>query len=319
MLISLALIITLIVLVFARDVSRSAHGAITERRSENKSFAALANGLINQENSFDTRLDRLVVQGQTLPRVVFAARLYQLNDELPQWATDAGLLDEPTLAHHVNQTLSQLTIERVAAYETLLDNIAHDLTLPWSTPPLEHVANPAATLVSTSEKWNKSRFALVKEPGLVHLVATTEHSAKYFVQHGASELLDSPSLELVRAIGIVAVRVSPSPLPAPSGVLLLPPVRSVELGVSVLNASYDEQPVTLTIRVVPTSNLGKAYSTTLHATIGPLKAYAFVPKLLTTKANETAGIVISVSGARAAVGKVTTEHFRLEMSPSGNS
>jgi hypothetical protein len=116
-LISLALIITLIVLVFARDVSRSAHGAITERRSENKSFAALANELIGQENAFDRRLDRLVTRGDTLQRAVFDARLSQLNDELPGWLTDASLLRSPALTHHVNETLYELTSARADGSE----------------------------------------------------------------------------------------------------------------------------------------------------------------------------------------------------------
>ncbi len=319
MLISLALIITLIVLVFARDVSRSAHGAITERRSENKSFASLANGLIDQENQFDARLDRLLAHGDTLRRTTFAARLYQLNDELPGWITDADLLREPALSHHVNETLFQLTTERVAAYEALFGEIAHALTLPWTTNPIEHVADPAATIVNTSKRWNVARFALSKEPGRVRLDASTAHSATYFKQRGTYALASSRSLALVRAISIVAVHVTPAPLPAPRGVLLLPPVTSVGFGVSVLNASYDEQPVTLSIRVTPTNHLGQPFFERMHATIGPLEAYAFVPENLTTAANERAGVVITVAGARAAVGMVTTEHYRLELSPSGNT
>jgi hypothetical protein len=316
-LITLALVITLIVLVFARDVSRSAHGAITERRSENKSFAALANGLIDQENQFDARLDRLLDQGSTLRRTVFAARLYQLNDVLPGWVTDANLLREPALSHKVNETLYQLTLERVAAYQTLLGDVARALTLPWSTTPPQELADSAATLVATSTRWNVARFALIKEPGRVHLSATTSHSATYFEHRGTGELTSAPSLALVRAISIVAVRVIPSPLPASHGVLLLPPVTSVELGVSVLNASYDEQPVTLSIRVTPLNHRGKPFFERMRATLGPLRAYAFVPSDLTTAASERARVVISVTGARAAVGKVTIEHYQLEMSPSG--
>jgi hypothetical protein len=318
-LISLALIITLIVLVFARDVSRSAHGAITERRSENRSFAALANVLIGEENDFDGRLDRLLTQGETLRRTVFAARLIQLNDELPQWVTDTNLLREPALSHEVNETLYELTTERVAADQALLSEVAHALSLPWTTTPDAHVDNPAATLVNTSARWNIARFALAKEPGRVKLDATTSRSASYFAAHGTSALLSSRSLVLVRAISIAALRVSPAPLPASTGVLLLPPVTTVELGVSVLNASYDVQPVTLSITVRPTNHLGQAYVARMHATLGPLEAYAFVPPLLTTAASERAGVVITVTGARAALGKVTTEHYRLEMSPSGNS
>lgn len=319
MLISLALIITLIVLVFARDVSRSAHGATTERRSENKSFAALTNGLVVQENEFDERLNRLLSQGDTLRRTTFAARLYQLNDQLPGWVTDANLLREPALSHHVNQTLYELTTERVAAYQALLGEIAHALTLPWTTNPIEHVVDPAATLVNTSKQWNLARFALAKEPGRVRLDATTAHGAAYFKQRGTYALSSSRSLRLVRAISIDAVHVTPAPLPASRGVLLLPPVKLVALGISVLNASYDEQPVTLSIRVTPTNHLGASFFERMRTTLGPLEAYAFVPNDLTTAASERAGVIISVTGARAAVGKVTTEHFRLEMSPSGNS
>jgi hypothetical protein len=318
-LITLALVITLIVLVFARDVSRSAHGAITERRSENKSFAALANGLIVEENEFDARLDRLLTQGTALRRTVFAARLYQLNDVLPAWITDAELLREPVLSHKVNDTLYQLTSERVAAYQTILEGVAHALSLPWSTSPTEHVANPGATIVDTSARWNIARFALLKEPGRVHLVASTSHSASYFEHRGTSELVSAPSLVLVRAISIVAVHVNPAPLPAAHGVLLLPPVTTVELGVSVLNASYDEQPITLSIRVTPVNHRGQPFFERMRATLGPLQAYAFVPSALTTAASERAGVVISVTGARAAVGKVTTEHYRIEMSPSGDA
>jgi hypothetical protein len=318
-LITLAVVITLIVLVFARDVSRSAHGAITERRSLNKSFAALANGLIDQENQFDTRLDRLLDQGATLRRVVFAARLYQLNDALSSWVDDANLLKAPTLAHHVNETLYQLTIERVAAYQELLEDVASALSLPWSTTPIEHVGTPASALVASGERWNVARFALMKEPGRVQLVATTSHSATYLEHRGTTELATAPSLALVRAISIAAVHVTPAPLPASRGILLLPPVTSVELGVSVLNASYDDQPVTLSIRVTPANPRRAPYSERMHATLGPLQAYAFVPSVLTTAASERAEVVISVTGARAAVGKVTTERYRLEMSPSGNT
>ena len=317
--ITLALAITLVVLVFARDVSRSAHGSGGPRASEDTSFAALANSLVSQENQFDGRLAALLNEGTTLRRIVFAARLYQLNDQLSNWSVAGNLLRHPTLAHNVNETLGTLTEERVAAYQSLLGDVARSLALPWTTTPLVRVANPAATLIATSESWNVDRFALRKEPGHVRLDATSAKSAQYFSAHGVSLLTRSSSLALVRAVSIDAVRVSPAALPSRKGVMLLPPVTSVQLGVSVLNASYDTQPVTITIHVTPLNHLGVAYSSRMSTTLGPLGAFAFVPKVLTTAASENASVVIRVSGARAAVGKVTVEHYRLEMSPSGNT
>lgn len=317
--ITLALAVTLIVLLFARDVSRAAHGAANPRRSENRSFGALANTLLDKENNYDGRLDLLLTQGGSLSRATFASRLDQFDDELAGWTTAADQLRRPTLAHDVNVEIDELTQIRVAAYQTLLGDVARSLSLPWSSTPSQVIANPAASLVETSTKWNIDRYALVKEPGLVHLDKTSSKSANEFAAGGVSALEQSADLKLVRAISIAAVRVSPAALPAAAGIMLLPPVTSVQLGVSVVNASYDEQPVTLTIRVTPLNRRRAPFTQTLSTTLGPLQAYAFIPMSFRTAASERASVVLTLAGAPAAAGKVTTETFHLEMSPSGNS
>jgi hypothetical protein len=319
LLISLALVVTLLILVFARDVSRAGHGSITARRSENRSFGALANALILQENSFDGRLYQLLSQGGSLSRDVFAARLNQLDEQLPTWDTAATLLRRPVLSHDVNDELNLLTQERVEDYQALLGNVAHSLQLPWSAPVSTSIVNPATSLVATSKQWNIDRFALKREPGTVRLDATSAKSAQYFVKNGASALELSSSLALVRAVEIAAVRVSPSPLPSPAHELLLPPVTFVQLGVTVLNDSYDDQPITLTVQVIPLNNRGVRFSQRMTTTLGPLGAFAFVPKVVSTVPSEHAKVIFHVIGARAAVGKLTTEGFLLVMSPSGNT
>jgi hypothetical protein len=319
LLITLALAVTLVVLLFARDVSRSAHGSTASRRSEDRSFGALANALIASENNFDSRFAYLLSHGSTLHRAVFAARLAQLDQQLPGWSTAADQLRRPVLVHNVNESLDQLTQTRVAAYQTLLRYVAHALNLPWSAGPSEVVADPAASLETTSQQWNVDRFALVKEPGRVHLSATTSLSAAYLAQDGVAALVHASALTVSRGIGIAALRVSPSPLPASPGVLLLPPVTSVRFGVSVLNASYVDQPVTLTIRVSPMNARGASFTQTLSTTLGPMGAYAFVPRALRTAASERARLVVTLSGAPTAPGMVTAETYQLEMSPSGIS
>jgi hypothetical protein len=321
LLITLALVVTLIVLVFARDVSRAAHGAITARRSENRSFGALANALILEENSFDGRLDRLLSQGGTLSREVFAARLNQLDEQLPNWITTSDQLRRPVLSHNVNDELNLLTQERVAAYQVLLGQVAHELELPWTPSTVSSptsIVNPAASLIATSQQWNVDRFALVKEPGTVRLHATSALSAQYFDHNGAQALMRSASLALMRAVDIAAIRVSPAPLPSAHTDLLLPPVTSVQIGVTVVNDGYDDQPVTLTVQVILLNHLGRAFSQRMTTTLGPMAAYAFVPRILTTAASERAKVQIHVIGAHAPLGKSTIEDFVLEMSPSGN-
>ena len=319
MLITLALIVTFGFLVFGRDVSRSAHSAPGPLKSEDRSFAALANTLITSENRFDGRLHRLLSQGGTLHRYVFAARLAQLDQQLSDWSVAANQLGRPTLAHHVNETLNNVTQARVADYEALLADVARSLQLPWSTAVPAVTGNPATALEATSKQWNHARFALVKEPGLVHLDKTSSMSAHYFVANGETALVHSTTLALSRAIGIGAVRVSPAPLPSIPGVMLLPPVTLVQLGVSVVNESYDTQPVKLTIRVTPANKLRPPFTQTMTATIGPQQAYAFVPNSFTTAPSERAQVVLVLSGAPTAAGMVTHETYQLKMSPSGNT
>jgi hypothetical protein len=319
LLITLALAVSLIVLLFARDVSRSAHNAGGPRRSEDRTFGALANTLLKKENNFDGRLKQLLSNQGALSRVAFASRLGELNGELSSWITTTDQIRRPALAHNINDSLYQITEERVDAYQTLLGDVARTLQLPWAVGTSTPISNPAASLVATAKQWNLDRFALAKEPGLVHLIKLSSQSANYYVTNGSTTIAQAPSLALVRAVGIAALRVSPAPLPAATGILLLPPVQSVELGVSAVNASYDNQPVTLTIRVTPLNKRGNAFVQTMTATLGPLQAYAFIPKSLHTAPSEQANVVITLSGAPAAVGEVTSETYRLEMSPSGNT
>jgi len=316
LLIVLALVVTFGILVFGRDVSRSAHNASAPRRSENKSFGALANGLITGENSFDGRLQRLLSQGGTLRRYVFEARLDQLAEQLSGWQVSANQLARPKLAHHINDTLNDVTQQRINDYETLLGDIASALKLPWSPGTGVVEANPASSLVATSHQWNVDRFALVKEPGRVRLNKLSSLAATYFVANGMSALAQAPSLTLVRAIGIGALRVKPAALPAATGVLLLPPVSSVTLGVSIVNRGYDYQPVKMTIRVTPLNSRGTAFVQSMTTVLGPMQAYAFVPNSLRTKASEQARVQLILTGAPAATGMVTHETYRLELSPS---
>jgi hypothetical protein len=175
LLLTFALAATLLVLLFARDVTRSAHGAIGPRRSENRSFAQLANLLITQENEFDSHLAYLLANGQTLTRPVFAARLGQLNQLLPTWVSEADQLRRPKLAHAINDAVVLLTEQRVDAYQSLFANVARALSLPWPaiSATSKSVRDPARTLLDTSHEWNFDRWGLALEPGRATLLALT--------------------------------------------------------------------------------------------------------------------------------------------------
>ncbi|OYV65673.1 MAG: hypothetical protein B7X07_02220 [Actinobacteria bacterium 21-64-8] len=316
---AVAIVVTLIVLLFARDVSRAAHNASGPRRSENLSFAAAANALVTRENLFDQRLDALLVGGASLSRPVFAARLDQLNGVLQGWVTTANQLRRPLLVHAVNDTLAELTLRRVAAYQTLLASVASKLSLPNpGSTRFERDPSPATTLTSTSAAWNVARFSLVREPGRAHLDALSNVTASSATAMSLSALRGSASLALVRSVAISALRVSPSALPSTPGSMLLPPVTSLRLGVSVTNRAYALQAVTLIVRLVPHAGPRAAVQRVLHATLTPLGSYAFVPAPIATVASEHATLTLRLVGAPGGAALTHTETYQVVVSPSGN-
>jgi len=318
-----ALAITLVVLVFARDIGRSAHGAISPRRSENRSFAVLANVLLGQENAFDSRLTYLLTNGQSLSRPVFAARLDQLAGQLPLWQTEAVQLRRPRLAHDVNDVVVQTTEQRIDDYQALLADVASSLSLPCSSSPSTPVVlTPGAaqaSLVATSKQWNQARWGLIREPGHASLLAISDFSALVNLSSTLGALGHSSSLAVTRGIGIAAVSVSPAPLPAPAGELLLPPTASMQLGITVSNAGYVNQPVSLAYVLTPTNRLGVSERQTMTVTLGPLRSYAFVMKYLSTVASEHATLTITLGGAASGSKMSRLRRYSVIISPSGNA
>lgn len=316
---TIALVATLIVLVFARDVSRSAHGAITNQRSENRSFAGLANTLIVQQNEFDARMARLLRSGSTLSRPVFDARLDQLDQQLSNWSAAADLLRRPKLAHDVNDKIADITETRIDDYEEIIAKITNALTLPAVSPSanVAVVADPAHSLIESGITWNRDRFALRHEPGEVRLDSLTSSSAQIFSESGVTNLTASPSLALVRGIGIAAVSVLPAPLPARRGILLLPPVTKIRLAVSVVNTGFVEQRLTLEVSMTPSNGPLPAQRQAFHVELAPLQSYAFVAQEIEVVPSERGTLDIRISGAPRSVNLTRSKSYRVEMSPPG--
>ena len=311
----IALVVTVLAVVFARDVSRSAHEATSPRRSENRSFAQLANRLITLENNADFHLAYLLSHGDGLSRPVFAARLAQIEQQLGPLLSDAGLLHRPVLAHHVQREVITLTQQRVASDQAIIAATMTELTLPGASAPAMNPAKAQAALAAAIARWNYKRFSLVGEPGRVSLNAATSPLAHLALAPTLSALTSAPTLTLTRAVSISAVAVSPSPLPAPVGEIVLPPMTSIQVGVSVTNDAYCTQPVTVTVTL--TSSSGAAQRQVMRATIGPDASFAFDATPFTTYAGEKATLRVAVTGAPARASGTLERVYAVTLAPSG--
>ncbi len=315
----LALAGTLLVVAFAADVSRAAHGARSVRRTENRSFGQLANDLTASENAFDGHLAYLLVHGQTLTRVVFTARLTQLGQSLATWTVDANLLRRPAIAHQLNTVVAQLTEQRVDDDATLLDAIAARLHLPWAALTTTPTSVPAAqaSLGATARAWARARFGLVREPGRVRLAPLDTLVADLALEPTLAALATSPTLVLHRSAGITAVAVSPAPLPAPAGELLLEPAPAVTVAATVTNAADVVQPVALTLTLASASG---AVLRVVHqsATLGPLRSVGFALGALSLAPSAHATLVLTLSGVPPGGRWPTTRRYRVIVAPAGS-
>ncbi len=280
----------------------------------------MANMLLGQESALDSRLSYLLVNGRSLTRPVFAARLHQIAQQLPLLSSEATLLRRPVLAHNINAVLAQLTEQRIVDCQVVLDTVAQSLSLPWTTliPTGPTPSSAIASLLSTDQQWGRARWSLVKEPGLVVLAPTGTSNALVNLATGLAPLESSATLALTRGIGIAAVSVSPAPLPAPVGELLLPPVGTVHLGIAVSNGAFVDQPVSVTVTFSPSNVSLPRQTQRMTTTLGPLQSYAFIPKLLVTSAGEKATLTISITGAPSAPQMTRSRTYHVVLSPSGN-
>ena len=252
---------------------------------------------------------------------MFAARLTQLYQELPEWQTEADHLRRPKLVSDVNDVIANSTDLRIDAYESMFADLAHRLALPWPSISASQAQalTPSQVLIVTSRQWERERFDLRDQPGSVRLLGLTSAAATYVEHVGFANLVASPSLALRRSVSIAAVSVDPAPLPAPQGKLVLPPVTSFHLGISVANDSFVTQPVA--VRVVLTRTNGAARGTSVvhvvNVTLGPLQSYAFVISSMPTQPSERATLVIHVSGTVAIPATGQTRTYQVVMSPAG--
>lgn len=313
----IALAVTLLVLAFARDVTRAAHSATGVRTSEDRSFAALADSLLTSEHQFGQRLQYLLTHAPSLGRAAFGSRLGQLAGGLGAWSDSATLLRRPDVADGLSAQLAQITEQRVDDYQVVLDDVARSLTLPW-TPLASGPTTPGqaqSSLVATDRQWDRDRATFTGQPGGSTLAATTTPSAVVTLPTTIGVLTGAPGLALHRGVGIAAVEVTPSPLPAARGTLLLPPASRVHVGVVVSNVAYASQPVRVTVTLSVRG--ATAQTQTMTAVIGPLASYAFVPRLLDVADGERGRLTVVVRGAPSAPSMRRSRGYTLVVSPSG--
>jgi hypothetical protein len=312
-----ALLLTFLVVVFAREVSRVAHQEQAARQSENLSFATMAETLLGQENSFDAQLTSLLSTGSNVSRIVFAEQVSQMTQDLSSWRNEARLLTRPVLSPSLNLTLVAQTQQRASDYATVLSYVAHALQItgPASTSPSLTLGAAQLSLMATAATWGADRHELDRSPGGVTLSALTATSARLNIPQAVTVLASAPTLAATRAIVISAIQVQPAPFPAPAHTLLLAPTSSFEVQVAVSNLREITQPLSLEMTL--TSSGGVVQRVTMSETLSPLASYAFAGHIFSVTPGERGTLTVTLNGVPSSPTLLHSRTYALSVSPSG--
>jgi hypothetical protein len=313
----LALALTFIVVVFGREVSRSAHAEAAARTNENLSFAALATNLLVRENAFDSDVATLLTTGTHLSREAFAVRFSDLTQELASWRAMALQMRQPVLSPDLNDTLASETLTRVADYETVLGYVAQGLTLAGPAwPGGSSLGRAQLSLGATAASWGAQRHALAGAPGKVTLAALTDVGGHLNIPQYVQTLVASTNLAPTRAIVIAAVQVQPAPFPAPALTLSLAPTTTMQVQVAVSNLREILQGVTVSMVFTPAS--GSAQRVVQSGTLAPMASYAFPSRTFTVHPGESGTFTVTLNGAPATSGLVHQRAYAVSVAPSAN-
>ncbi len=311
---SLALAVTLVVVVLGRQVAHYAHQATSARGSENASFVSLATVLLTQENSLDGDLATLLTTGSRLSRVSFATDLGAMEQEVSSWGALAVQLRSPELTPSLNETLADETLARVRDYQRVLATVAAGLVLsgPAADPALT-LGLAQLSLAATAASWGHERHELAAQPGGVTLAALTARSARLPVPGLVQALASSTNLAATRAVQIAAVQAQPAPLPAPRQVMELTPTSTLQIEVSVSNLREILQPVTMTMAFTPVGGSTQRVSQT--QTLSPLTSYAFASHVFVVHPGEKGTLTIALNGIPAAAGLAHQRVYAVSVAP----
>lgn len=314
----IALVVTVALVVVARDVQADAARNPAHRATLNLAFAALARAVLADEHVFAQRATTLLTHGATLTRQRFGGEMDLALLEGRQVVQEADLLATPSIDDDAQAHLITVVTNDVTGVSELLSEAAATLSLPHPNDAWPGVTAIQQSLVASNSLWAGTRVALATAPGHAQLADGNLALATDPLAIDLADLAASSTLAPTRAVLIAAVEVQPPPFPAPPHVLVLPPSRNLTVDVVARNVEYINQRVTVTIVIQPIGP-GFARTRTAHLSLAPLGSFAADFGRIPIAPGERARLTITLLGAPIAGHGSGVEHFTVTVSPSPTS
>jgi len=288
-----------------------------DRRTVDRSFAALAAPIVAQSNASGSSLNTLLTDGPSLDRTTFFSDLASIATATSEDDRQFSVLAPPepqgdaaALCGMAMQGRQRAMARVRAALEGLLGG-QRGLGGGDEAAAARVLTSSGDVLESADASWAACRRSLRRAAGSARLptsVWVTHPAAWGEVAVGqlVAAVESSPSLAPARRLGLFAVSTDPVGVPGVSGVSVLPPTSTLQVWVVLANrGNVDEAGVVLVVTAMPQGTAQTPTTVRARTNIGAGDSVALSPPVLSVRpgrsyvleltATSEAGVTTSIS------------------------
>ena len=256
-----------VVVIVVGAVARIGPASGPDRRTVNRSFAALVAPIVVQSNATGVTLNQLLAHGPTLERTSFFSDLASIASDAGEAARRLAAVTPPEPTDGAAASCgtamddrAHVTAQVRAALEGLLGG-SDGRGGGNEASAARTLGSAGVALESADAAWSACRRSLKRAPGSARLPASTWVTDRGVwgdtaVGPFVASLVGSPSLVAVHRIAVVTVTTTPAAVPGGSGQSVVPATSSVLVQVVVADrGNVDEPGVKVVVTAVPQGSL----------------------------------------------------------------
>ena len=313
----IALVVVLVVGVFARDVMRAAHDSESARESRNTTFGTLARQLLREGAMLDH--DTLAtLQGATsLSRSDFVDAWAQLEIRARQVTLDAARLRVPAVDGRVNSVLADVMAQRVSSWEVIRNAATKPLGVATSAKPSVSLSSALATIARPNDEWRDAHRRLLRKPGHVRLPMNEWTLPANDVNALVATVVQQVRLRTEATVSMNAVLIDPQPLPSRAAQLVLLARDQMSVGVSLRNDSSSDAKVTVHLALAPEQRSGVPVTKSITVILAKQSNTAVLFDSVAIRASEHGVLRIWVTGAQPSSPGSASRFYTFKVASAG--
>jgi hypothetical protein len=320
----LALVVVVIVVGSVAQIGRASG---PDRRTVDRSFAALAAPIVMESNASGATLNRLLARGPSLDRATFFSDLASVDSGAREEDSAVRALTPPSPAGSVADQCTSTMDDRAHAAARLAAALGRLLGGPRGVGGGDEASTARALegagteLRAADASWAACRRALRRGPGSARLPASVWVTRAGLWQAAAvgpfvASLLGSGSLAPLHHLTLLTITTRPGAVPGGAGVRVVPATTKLRLQIVVADSgNVDERKVTVVVTAVPVGNAPQPPPVRLTTRIRAGTSVAVTTAPLRVRPGTSYGLDVNATPGTTGAAVTATVSLRVSLVP----